>query len=150
MIENYGKRALSFFLAMIMIISAMPLQVFATDNHDHPEENIVTYSEISDETLEEINAAASDQAIELADRMNAVLEVYGITADMDDMAVANQIFMADGETLYETMNQIEDLKILFHIVSFLSNHKFKHFLFLYYLCGHIFKEKQIACRIENF
>ena len=128
MIENYGKRALSFFLAMIMIISAMPLQVFATDNHDHPEENIVTYSEISDEMLEEINAAASDQAIELADRMNAVLEVYGITADMTDDEIKQAINaqswsvnkpiiteIAEILAVVETLSDIDAAYVLTHV-----------------------------------
>ena len=45
MIAQYGKRVLSFFLAMIMILSAVPVQVFAEEPHDHTEEGIVVASE---------------------------------------------------------------------------------------------------------
>ena len=39
MIAKYGKRALSFILALIMILSVMPTQALAEENHDHDHEN---------------------------------------------------------------------------------------------------------------
>ena len=65
MITQFGKRALSLFLAVIMVLSAVPMQVFATDNHDHEEQSNAVDSistEAPEETSEEVTEEASEES----------------------------------------------------------------------------------------
>ena len=79
MIAKYGKRALSFFLAVIMIVSAVPMQVFAEDGHDHGEESSVPVS-----TTSSAQAGESAALIALRAEIAAYVEELGITPDMPD------------------------------------------------------------------
>ena len=79
MIAKYGKRALSFFLAVIMIVSAMPMQVFADDGHDHGEESSVPVS-----TTSSAQAGESEELIALRAEIAAYIQELGITPDMPD------------------------------------------------------------------
>ena len=64
MIAKCGKRLFALFLAMIMIISAVPTQAFAAETHDHRED--------------------SEALIALRAEIAAYIEELGITPDMPD------------------------------------------------------------------
>ena len=70
MIAKYGKRVLSFILAMIMVFSAMPVQAFAEDLHDHEIEELIVTSEpaaaaveVVEEVLEEESEEEPDEVV---------------------------------------------------------------------------------------
>ena len=70
MMMKHGKRVLSLLLVMIMLVSLLPVQVWAGDNHDHGgESNNAT----SNQT--ETSTTPSDTAKDAAKRMNAILEL---------------------------------------------------------------------------
>ena len=50
MFELCGKRVLALFLAMVMFFSAVPVQAFAEEYHDHEGEGLI---EVSDEPVED-------------------------------------------------------------------------------------------------
>ena len=51
MIAQYGKRCVSFFLALVMIFSAVPVQAFATESGHVEEETHETLTSIAVTTL---------------------------------------------------------------------------------------------------
>ena len=89
MIAQYGKRALSFFLAMIMILSVVPVQAYAEEIHDHQDEGIVVTSEPVEAPTEAPTEAPAEPAggealIALRAEIAAYIEKLGITPDMPD------------------------------------------------------------------
>jgi len=64
MIAQYGKRALSLFLAIIMIFSAVPVQAFAAEDehdHEHQAEDIVVASEQTEVSAEKPAEASVEE-----------------------------------------------------------------------------------------
>ena len=82
MIAKYGKRALSFILALIMILSVMPTQALAEENHDHDHENesSVNSAPIKNPT----NPGESIALVTLRADIAAYIEKLGITPNMTD------------------------------------------------------------------
>ena len=81
MIAKHGKRALSLFLAVIMILSAVPFQAFAAEPHDHSEENSVTNSESASTSAD---AGESEELIALRAEIAEYVDELEITPDMPD------------------------------------------------------------------
>ena len=55
MLANYGKRILSFLLALVMVFSAVPVQAFATEvEHDHEHDDDTIVVESTPDTVEEV------------------------------------------------------------------------------------------------
>ena len=57
MFANYGKRILSFLLALVMALSMLPSQAFATEldaheGHDHSHEEVIETIEPETEAVE--------------------------------------------------------------------------------------------------
>ena len=126
MLAKHTKRWLSMLLALVMILSAVPAPVFAAeaDDHDHThaEETVIT-EQVSQEA-----EGPSQLAIDLADRINAILDLYGISAEMTDdeiraainaqswsvnkpnIAEVNQIW-AMGEELTESGSDLDALYV---------------------------------------
>ena len=88
MLANQTKRWLAMLLAVVMILSAVPAPVFAAEeeNHDHAEVTV-----IPEEAPEETEAGPSQEAQDLVSRINALLELYGITAQMTDLDIRKAI-----------------------------------------------------------
>ena len=128
------KRGLSLLLVLVMTFSMVPFPVFAgevetvatelqstsaTESTVVPEEipaetTISTVSEpeetlmpilvtelISLTVLEEESASP-----EIQDRMDTILNQYGITSEMTDSDMVNAIVVADGDTIKATMDEI--------------------------------------------
>ena len=100
MIAQYGKRALSFFLAMVMILSAVPVQAFATEedlhaDHDH---EIV---------------AEREQVIQLREMADAFVEKYELTPDMPDDILWDIYFAMDDDRAFEALIDMEDMVFLY-------------------------------------
>ncbi len=87
MLANHTKRWLAMLLAVVMILSAVPAPVLAAeeDTHDHAEITVTP-----EETPEETEGP-SQAAQDLVSRINAILEVYGITGDMTDDQIGRAI-----------------------------------------------------------
>ena len=84
MIERYGKRVLAFVLAMIMIISVVPAQVFAAEVHDHENE---VHTEEFDQTRVPAVTGESEALVALRAEIAAYIEELGITPDMPDQVL---------------------------------------------------------------
>ena len=91
-----------------MIFSMVPATAFAAENdgHDHADESIASEPkpEATDaEPAPEVIAAPTEQAVELKDRINAVLLLYGITADMTEdqinviREIINNNYLVEGD-----------------------------------------------------
>ena len=81
MIKQYGKRVLSFVLALIMILSVMPGRALAAEEHDHDHE--------SEEILTPSKATESEALVALRAEIAAYIEELGITPDMSDAMLLN-------------------------------------------------------------
>ena len=125
MIAKYGKRALSFFLAMMMVLSVMPVQAFAEEAHDHQDENVVVTSEQNEVTAEESEETSeeepeeepgeettepgeSEAMIALRAEVAAYVETYGLSADMPDSVLIDVYFALDGEQAQAAWFGVED------------------------------------------
>jgi hypothetical protein len=107
MIARELKRWLSLLLAVVMIVSAVPMQAFAAeaDGHDHEEDVVVTEPVVT----EPEDGKPSELAVELAARVNAIVEDYGINADMTEEEIFEAMYEKSDEELFATMDEMEDL-----------------------------------------
>ena len=127
MIAQYGKRALALFLAIVLLISASPVQAFATENdgHDHPEETIVAPSEPTEAPNEEPAEAPSEEPVapalseagqEVQDRVDEILMNYlGTTSATEEeleTLVANMDEITRMDLQFETLVLEEDLEYM--------------------------------------
>ena len=128
MFHEQFKRCLSFLMALVMVLSLMPFSAFATEDEDSTE--LDAGSEISDPAPAETEASAptetevvttesSEPAVEpevtvtveeIQARIDAIVNQYGITADMTDGDIANTIAKADGNTIKATMDEMNALE----------------------------------------
>ena len=118
MIAEYGKRALALFLAIVMMFSAVPVQVFATEHedHDHPEETIAATSEPAEVTSEPTEATSepsvepgeSEALITLRADIADYIKTYGLTADMPDSVLEDVYFGLYGDQLDAALFDVED------------------------------------------
>ena len=88
MLANHTKRWLAMLLAVVMILSAVPAPVFAAEEESHDQAEVTVIPEEIPETTE---AGPSQEAQDLVARINAILEVYGITAQMTDAEIRGAI-----------------------------------------------------------
>ena len=88
MISKHGKRAMSLLLAIMMILSAVPVQVFAEEIHDLQESGAASLSAAKTE---------SDALIALRAGIADYIETNGLTADMPDSVLAEVFFAMDSE-----------------------------------------------------
>ena len=101
---KHGKRILSLLLVMIMLVSLLPMQVLADEEQNHES---VSNDATSNQT--ETSTTPSDTAKDAAERMNAILELYGITADMTDSEIKQAINAQPWAVNKPTIQEIEQL-----------------------------------------
>lgn len=111
------KRCFSFLLAVIMIFSMVPATAFAAENdgHDHADESIASEPkpEATDaEPAPEVIAAPTEQAVELKDRINAVLLLYGITADMTEDQIGRAINAKEWSVNKPVIAEIKEIEAM--------------------------------------
>ena len=131
------KRWVSLLLALIMIFSVLPFEALAEEEHDHDhsheeeiqssepavtEEEVTEPSETPTETEPEVTepevtepeaaAEPSAQAVELVNHINAVLETFGVTADMDDQQIKQAIYAQPWSVQKPTISQIAQIEAL--------------------------------------
>ena len=104
MFTKSGKRVVSLLLALIMIFSVMPTQAFATEAHDHEEEGAVAGSEQT-----EVSTTPSELAVDLVNRVNAIVEDYGINADMTEDEIFDAMYEKSDDELFATMDEMDAL-----------------------------------------
>ena len=104
MFTKSGKRIVSLLLALIMIFSVMPTQVFAEEAHDHEEEGAVAGSEQT-----EVSTTPSELAVDLVNRVNAIVEDYGINADMTEDEIFDAMYEKSDDELFATMDEMDAL-----------------------------------------
>ena len=143
---KHGKRVLSLLLVMIMLVSLLPVQVWAGDNHDHGgESNNAT----SNQT--ETSTTPSDTAKDAAKRMNAILELYGITADMTDAEIKQAINAQPWSVNKPTIQEIEQLDKIAEATSQVDDaYLWEHVdLETYYRFRSIFKPMYAAVKASS-
>ena len=117
MIVRELKRWLSLLLALVMILSAVPLQAFAAevDDHDHEHDAIATEPVVTEPVVAEPvvtepeDGNPSELAVELTDRVNAIVEDYGLSADMTEDEVFEAMYEKSDDELFATMDELEAL-----------------------------------------
>ena len=108
-----NKRLLSLLLAMVMIFSMVPVQAFAEehDGHDHSSEDSAATQQ------NEQSAVAESKAQELAERINAILAVYDITADMTDDQIGKAILSVEWSVNKPNIQEIAQIEALAEEIS---------------------------------
>ena len=141
MIAQYGKRALSLLLALVMIFSMVPFQVFAEEAHDHSQEEEITAPEttatepvdaetentdpvltepvdaetentdpaLTEPAVSESENVDSALALELTNRVNAIVDDYGIHGDMTEDEIFEAMYEKSDEELIATMEEMDAL-----------------------------------------
>ena len=99
MITHMTKRFLAFVLAMVMIVSAVPLQALAADNHDHDHTSVQ-------------EAAESELLIQLRTAVANYVEAYGLEPDMPDSVLTEVFFGLNGDQAMNAWYGVEDLLAL--------------------------------------
>ena len=94
--HSLTKRCLSLLLALAMVISMVPGQVFATEVHS---------DDIHTQTI-----TTSEYALQMQRKIDAIVDEFGIVAGMTDDEIANAIAFCDGEAVRNAMEQIAALE----------------------------------------
>ena len=94
--HSLTKRCLSLLLALAMVISMVPGQVFATEVHS---------DDIHTQTI-----TTSEYALQMQRKIDAIVDEFGIVAGMTDGEIANAIAFCDGEAVRNAMEQIAALE----------------------------------------
>ncbi len=112
------KRLLSLLLALLMLLSVVPVQVLAVEGDPlaqsgNDEGQIIdNFSNPAEPGLEEAVSANAfvvcpEQVTYLQEQINGIMLQYAVYAEMTDEEIAGAIAAVDGETLSATMNRID-------------------------------------------
>ena len=94
MFKEFAKRSLCVILALVMLLSIVPMSTFAADTHEHTQDETIS-SGVESELLKQVKA-----------EINAILDDRSITNDMDESGVQEQLYKMDGETAYKVWGDI--------------------------------------------
>ncbi|MBR4056838.1 MAG: phosphodiester glycosidase family protein [Oscillospiraceae bacterium] len=103
MITKFMKKSFSFLLVLIMVVSMLPMQVFATgeESHDHDHENEIESVVDTTEPVTEPGAESDGTDVALIDQVRGLIDDYiekfEISSDMSDTELVNHYITFDGK-----------------------------------------------------
>ena len=123
MLSEMSKRALSLFLALVMLFSAVPMQVFAEETHDHEGEGIVVASE--DPTEEPTETPTEPVVTEPVVTEPVVTEPVVTEPVATEPEVTEPTVEAPSELAAELARMINEVLAPFNLTSGMSDEEIK-------------------------